>query len=57
MNGIKGQLISKGLFGMLNSSKNITKKMDPTTMKPQIELFSFVFLEELKTQRIPFEIN
>ena len=39
----KGQLISKGLFWILNSSKKWTKKFDLTTMKPQINLFSFIF--------------
>ena len=32
--GIKGQLISKGLFGILNSSKKRTKKFDLTI--PQV---------------------
>ena len=32
--GVKGQLISKGLFGILNSPKKRTKKFDLTTMIP-----------------------
>ena len=45
----KGQLISKGLFGILNSSKNRTKTIR----------FFIRFLEELKTpdDQSPFEIN
>ena len=39
----KGQLISKGLFGILNSSKKQTKKFDLTIMIPQVDLFLFVF--------------
>ena len=39
----KGQLISKCLFGIFNSSKKGTKKFDLTTMVPQVEFFSFVF--------------
>ena len=31
-NEVKGQLISEGLFGILNSSKKRTKKFDLTTM-------------------------
>ena len=53
---IKGQLISKGLFGILNSSKKRTKKFDLTTMIPQVE-FSFICLEELKTLKGLFKIN
>ena len=45
---IKGQLISKGLFGILNSPKKRTKKFEFTTMIPQVDLFSFLFLEEIK---------
>ena len=53
----KGQLISKGLFGILNSPTNRTKKFDCTTMIPQVDLFSFVFWEKLKTPKRHFEIN
>ena len=54
---VKGQLISKGLFGILNSSKKLTKKFDLTTMIPQVDLFSFVFWKNLKTPKRHFEIN
>ena len=53
----KGQLISKGPFGILNSPKKRTKKFDFTTMIPQVDLFSFVFWEKLKTPKRHFEIN
>ena len=41
----KGQLISKGLFGIFNSPKKLTKKINFTTMVSQVELFLFVFWE------------
>ena len=41
----KGQLISKGLFSILNSSKKRTKKFNLTTMIPQVDSFSFVEFE------------
>ena len=50
----KGQLISKGLFGILNSSKKRTKRFDLTTMIPQVDLFSFVFLEEFEDTKKTF---
>jgi hypothetical protein len=53
----KGQLISKGLFGILNSSKKWTKKFDLTTMIPQVDLFSSVFWKNLKTPKRHFDIN
>ena len=53
---LKGQLISKGLFGILNSSKKRTKKFDLTTMIPQVDLFSFVFWKNLKSPKRHFEI-
>ena len=49
----KGQLISKGLFGILNSSKKRTKKFDLTTMILQLELFSFVFWKILDQFHAP----
>ena len=55
--GTKDQLISKGLFGIINSSKKRTKKIVLTTMIPQGDLFSFVFWENLKTPKRHFEIN
>ena len=48
----KGQLISWGLFGVLNSSKN-EKKWPNSNLKPQVELF----LEELRILKSPFEIK
>ena len=42
---IKGQLISKCLFGIFNSPKKRTKKFDFTTMVTQVELLLFVFRE------------
>ena len=51
----KGQLISKGLFSILNSSKKRTKNL--TTMIPQDDLLSFVFWKNLKTPKSHFEIN
>ena len=42
----KSQLISKGLVGILNSSKKPTIKFDLTTMIPQVDLFLSFFLEE-----------
>ena len=56
---VEGQLISKFHFGIFNSSKNRMKKFDLTTIlwHLQVELFSFVFLEELKTPKRHFEIN
>ena len=53
----KGRLISKGIFGILNSLKKLTKKYDFTTMIPQVDLFLFIFWEILKTQKIHFDIN
>ena len=47
----KGQLISKGLFGILNSSKEQTKKIDLTTM---ITLVFVRFLEEFEDTRNTF---
>ena len=41
----KGQLISKSLLGVFNSSKKRTEKFDLTTMVPLVELFLFIFWE------------
>ena len=49
----KGPLISKGIFGTLNSSKKRTKEFDLTTSGRIV----FVFLDKLKTQKRHFEIN
>ena len=54
----KGQLISKGLVGILNSSKKRTKKFDLQYYDSTSSRLVFVrFLEELKTPKSPFEIN
>ena len=45
------------MFGILNSPKNRGEKFDFTTMIPQIDLFSFVFWEKLKTPKRHFEIR
>ena len=37
--------------------KNEQKKIDFTTMIPQVDLFSFVFWRKLKTSKRHFEIN
>ena len=40
----KGQLISKGLFGILNSSKKTNEKIHLILSRiPQIDLFLFIF--------------
>ena len=52
--GIKGQLISKGLFAILNSCKKRTKKFDFTTMIPQVELVSFKFCGRLEDTKKTF---
>ena len=53
----EGQLISKGLFGILNSPKKQTKKFNFSTMIPQVHLFLFIFREKLMTPKRHFEIN
>ena len=53
----KAQLISKGLFDILNSSKKRRKKFNFTSMIPQVDLFPLIFWEKLKTQKRHFEIN
>ena len=57
LHNIKGQLISKCLFGIFNSPKKRTKKFNFTTMVPQVDLFFVHFLGELKTPERHFEIN
>ena len=47
----KGQLISKGLFGILNSSKNRTQKINLTTM---IRFVFVRFLEEYEDTKKTF---
>ena len=53
----KGQLISKGLVGILNSSKKRTKKFDIQYYDTSGRLVFVRFLEELKTQKSLFEIK
>ena len=53
----KGQLISKGLVGILNSSKKRRKKIDLQYYDTSGRLVFVRFLEELKTPKSPFEIN
>ena len=48
---LKGQLISKCLFSIFNSSKKQMIKFDFTTMVPQVKLFSFIFWENWKHQK------
>ena len=53
---IKGQTKSKWVFQADVSSKKQTNKFYFTTMKPQVDLFSFVFWRKLKTPRKHFQI-
>ena len=54
----KGQLISKGLFCVFNSSKKRTKIICPSRLGQKFKFSSsFFFLEELKTPKRHFEIN
>ena len=48
---LKGQLISKGIFGILNPPKKWMKKFNFTTIVPQIESFSFIFWENWIQQK------
>jgi hypothetical protein len=53
----KGQLISKGLVGILSSSNKRTKKFNLEYYDTSGRLVFVRFLEELKTPKSPFEIN
>ena len=53
----KGQLISKGLVGILNSSKKRTKTFNLQYYDNSGRLVFVHFLEELKTSKSPLEIN
>ena len=58
----RDQLISKGLVGILNSSKKRTKKFDlqyydTMTYDTSGRLVFVCFLEELRTPKSPFEIR
>ena len=52
----KGQFISKGLFGILNSLKKRTKKFDFTTIIPQLDtqLVIVHFLGEIEDTKKTF---
>ena len=50
----KGQIISKGNFGVFNSSKIRTKIFFPSRLRQK---FKVRFLEELKAPKFPFEID
>ena len=52
---IKGQLISKGLFGIISSSTK--QKFDSNTMMPQVKLFSFLFWKYWRHTKRHFETN
>ena len=53
----KGQLISKWFLGSSISSKKWTKEFDFTTMRPQVDLFSFIFWRKSTTPKNHFKIN
>ena len=53
----KGQTKSKRFFQANVSSKKRTNKFYFTTMKPKVNLFSFIFWRKLKTSKRHFEIN
>ena len=53
---LKGQLISKGLVCILNTSKKRTKNQ-PKVLDTSGRLVFVRFLEELKTQKSPFKIK
>ena len=53
----KGQTNSKRFFQADVFSKKRTNEFYFTTMKPQVDLFSFVFWKKLKTPKRHFEIN
>ena len=52
--GVKGQLISKWFLGSSISSKKRTNEFDFTTMISQVDLFSFIFLEEIEDTKKTF---
>ena len=55
--GAKGQKNSKWIFQADVSSKKRMNEFYFTTMKPQVDLFSFFFWRKLKTPKRHFEIN
>ena len=52
----KGQIISKGHFGVFNSSKKQTKNFCHSRLGKNLN-FQVRFLGELKAPKVPFEIN
>ena len=50
----KGQFISKGLFGILDSSKKRRKKIELSTMIPHGRLVFVRFLEEFEDTKETF---
>ena len=54
---VKGQLISKCLYGIFNFPKKRTKNFDFTTMVTSSQIVFLRFLGELKAPKIHFEIN
>ena len=54
---IKGQTKSKWFFQADVSSKKQTNEFDFTTMKPQVDLFSFLFWKKLKAPKRHSKIN
>ena len=54
---LKGQLISKGLVGILNSPKKWTKKFDLQYYDTSGRLVFIRFLEELKTPKSPLKLT
>ena len=53
---LKVQLISKGLVGIMNSSKKRTKKFDLQYFDTSSRIVFVHFLEELKTPKRHYEI-
>ena len=54
---VKDQKKSKQFFQANVSSKKQTNEFYFTTIKPQVDLFSFVFWRKLKTPKNRFEIK
>ena len=55
---VKGQIISKANYGILNSSKKRTNKFDFTVMIPQINFFLFVIVGgKLRHQKDIFKLT
>ena len=53
----KGQIISKVLFGIINSPKKTNKKNRLNYYDTSVDMFSFVFWEKLKPSKRHFGIN